>query len=54
MNFVLNVCGAGAMGDDARLASREAWMAQECKETRDAMMAHRRQHSIHLSKAASS
>jgi hypothetical protein len=46
-NFVLNV--SGAMGDDALLASQEAArLARECKQTRDALMAHRRQDHSNL------
>ena len=39
MSIVLNVLGA--VGDDALLASKEAVrLAQACKETRDALLAH--------------
>ena len=44
---MLNV--SGAMGDDALLASQEAArLARECKQTRDALMAHRRQDHSNL------
>jgi hypothetical protein len=42
MSFVLNVLGA--VGDDALLASKgAARLARECKETRNALLAHLRQ-----------
>ena len=47
MNFVLNV--SGAVGDDALLVSKEAArLARECKETRDALLAHLRQEHADL------
>ena len=54
MNFVLNV--SGSVGDDALLASNEAArLARECKETRDALLAHLLQdHADVVGKAGSS
>jgi hypothetical protein len=47
MNFVLNA--SGAVGGDALLASKEAArLARECKQNRDALLAHLRQEHAEL------
>lgn len=47
MNFVPKI--SEAVGDDALLASKEAArLARECKETRDALLAHLRQEHADL------
>ena len=47
LNFALNALGA--VGDDAQLASKEAArLARECKQTRDALLAHLLQEHVDL------